>query len=110
MPNEIPASGFAPFQTSVNVAPPSCDSYTPGSFAPGSNRWVSPAAPITCERPRTPRAEPTRRWLESRGSTTIELIPRPRNESTPGLAHVYVPLLTQASLSFVQWLPLSVDL
>ena len=30
--------GSLPFQTSVNVAPPSVDSYRPTGFAPGSSR------------------------------------------------------------------------
>ena len=105
-PNEF---GSLPFQTSVNVAPPLVDSYTPGEFAPGSRRTVPPA-PITCERPRTACAEPTKRCRLLLGSTTIALIPRPRNESLPGLTQVYVELLTHASLSFVQCLPPSVDL
>ena len=45
-----------PFQTSVNVAPPSVDSYSPTEFAPGGVRVVPPF-PITCESPRTPSAE-----------------------------------------------------
>src|SRR6478672_6469628 len=109
MPNEIPASGFVPSQTSLKVAPPSLDSYTPGSFAPGSKREVPPA-PITCERPRTPSAEPTRMWLELRGSITIELIPRPRKASMPGVAHGYVTVLTHLSASFCQCSPPSFDL
>src|SRR5512133_4197768 len=101
-------SGFVPSQTIVKVAPPSFDSYTPGSLAPGSQREVPPA-PITCERPRTPRAVPTSRWLELRGSITIELIPRPRKASVPGVTHGYTALLTHVSASFCQCWPPSFE-
>ena len=93
-----------PFQTSVKDLPPSLDSYSPGAFAPGSRRVVPPL-PITCERPRTPWAEPTRMWFAFGGSTTISLMPRPRNASCPGVAHELVELSTQASASFVQLSP-----
>src|SRR4051812_20524685 len=108
--SSTPNDGLAlPFQTSVNVAPPSCDSYRPGALAFGSRRtW--PPAPITCERPRTAIAEPTNRWLASDGSTTIREMPRPRKEATPGATHVYVAFDTHESASFVQWLPPSVVL
>jgi len=61
---------------------PLVDSYRPGAFAPGSSRVVPPL-PITCESPRTPCADPTKMCLPSRGSMTIELIPRPRKASFP---------------------------
>src|SRR5262249_39049662 len=95
-----PASGFVPSHTSVKVFPPSVDSYRPGSFAPGSARLVPPA-PITCDRPRTAWADPTKMWLALLGSTTMLLIPRPRNASLPGVAQWYVALSTQVSASFV---------
>ena len=43
------------------------------------------------------------------GSTTISLIPRPRNAS-PEFVHEYVELLTHESASFVQLSPPFVDL
>src|SRR5215471_6554982 len=101
MPNLAPL----PFQTSVNVLPPSVDSYTPTGFAPGSNRCVSPGKPITCESPRIASAEPTKRCCGLVGSTTIWLMPRPRKASVPGVTHAYVALFTHVSASFVQELP-----
>jgi hypothetical protein len=56
IPNELPA---APSQTFVNVAPPLVDSYSPAWLRSGS-RLIWPPLPITCERPRTDRAEPTK--------------------------------------------------
>src|SRR5437879_6548282 len=110
MPKDCgPASGLAPFHTSVNVAPPSVDSYRPGSFEPGARRVVPPL-PMTCERPRTAWAEPTKMWFLLVGSITIELMPRPRKASPPGLTQVYVALFAHASSSFAQWLPPSVVL
>src|SRR3954467_11035751 len=91
-------SGLVPSQTIVKVAPPSFDSYTPGSLAPGSKRELPPA-PITCERPRIPRAVPTRMWFALRGSIRIELIPRPRKASMFGVTHGYTGLLTHLSAS-----------
>ena len=44
-----------------------------------------PPLPIMCERPRTACADPTKMWLALRGSTTIPLMPRPRNASLPGV-------------------------
>src|SRR5436190_13385267 len=90
IPNELPA---APSQTSVNVAPPLVDSYRPAGLAPGS-RLIWPPLPITCERPRTARAEPTKMWRELVGSTAFELIARPRNASVLGGVQVNSEVLT----------------
>ncbi len=49
-------------------------------------------------------------WFALVGSMTIALMPRPRNASWPGVAHVYVALLTHASASFVHFSPPFVDL
>ena len=43
----MPKAAPLPFQTSVNVAPPSFDSYTPTGLAPGSKRVWAPL-PIVC--------------------------------------------------------------
>src|SRR4029450_3296104 len=99
-----------PFQTSVNVFPPSVDSYSPTEFAPGGNRCVSPGKPITCESPRTPRAEAAEMGVGSVGATRVLPTLRPRKASVPGETHAYVALLTQVSASFVQLLPPSLVL
>src|SRR5947208_12096631 len=95
MPNELPA---APSQTSVNVEPPLVDSYSPAGLAPGS-RLIWPPLPITCERPRTDRAEPTKMWRELVGSIAIEFIARPRKESAPGVVQLNAELVTHETAS-----------
>jgi hypothetical protein len=71
----------------LNVAPPSVDSKRPkGGLAVGG--FVVPP-PVTELMPLTPREDETKRWLAFVGSTTIELIERPRN-AFPG---PYVPLV-----------------
>src|SRR5262245_12389839 len=86
VPLQIAGQLSLPSQMKLNVAPPSVDSNRPNGGRGVGGFVVTP--PLRTElTPRTPREDDTKRWFSFVGSTTIELIDRPRN-ALPG---PYVP-------------------